>query len=165
LLGRGPQPRECQTISRQIAALPYRTEGTAIDAPVRVLLVTSRENKRWVIPKGNPTPGMAPHVAAAQEAEEEAGVSGVICPTALGSYRYRKKRGNGASLMMDVDVFPLAVNREYPAWKEQGQRERRWFTLPKPPTQSTKPICATLSARLAAPSSTPRHAVPACSTS
>jgi uncharacterized protein Yka (UPF0111/DUF47 family)/8-oxo-dGTP pyrophosphatase MutT (NUDIX family) len=131
LLGRGPQPRECQTISRQIAALPYRTEGTAIDAPVRVLLVTSRENKRWVIPKGNPTPGMAPHVAAAQEAEEEAGVSGVICPTALGSYRYRKKRGNGASLMMDVDVFPLAVNREYPAWKEQGQRERRWFTLPE----------------------------------
>jgi uncharacterized protein Yka (UPF0111/DUF47 family)/ADP-ribose pyrophosphatase YjhB (NUDIX family) len=109
--------------------LPYRTEGTAIDAPVRILLVTSRENKRWVIPKGNPAPGMPPHAAAALEAEEEAGVQGMVCPTPLGSYRYRKRRANGASLMLDVDVFPLAVNRELPSWKEQSQRERRWFTL------------------------------------
>jgi hypothetical protein len=28
--------------------LPYCTDGTAVDAPVRVLLVTSREIKRWV---------------------------------------------------------------------------------------------------------------------
>ena len=116
------------TIS-QIAALPYRAESTAIDAPVRVLLVTSRENKRWVIPKGNLPTGMAPHNAAAREAEEEAGVRGLVCPTPLGSYRYRKKRGNGASLMFDVDVFPLAVSRELAEWKEQGERERRWFSL------------------------------------
>lgn len=114
---------------RQIAALPYRTEGTAIDAPVRILLVTSRGTGRWVIPKGNVSPGMAPHSAAAEEAEEEAGVSGPVCPTPLGSYRYRKRRANGASLMVDVDVFPLAVTREHDSWKEQSQRERRWFTL------------------------------------
>jgi uncharacterized protein Yka (UPF0111/DUF47 family)/8-oxo-dGTP pyrophosphatase MutT (NUDIX family) len=96
---------------------------------VRILLVTSRENKRWVIPKGNPPAGMSPHGAAALEAEEEAGVAGLVCPTPLGSYRYRKKRGNGASLMVDVDVFPLSVSREYPSWKEQSQRERRWFSL------------------------------------
>ncbi|MEN3749398.1 DUF47 family protein [Sphingomonas sp. HF-S3] len=114
---------------RQIAALPYRTDGTAIDAPVRVLLVTSRESKRWVIPKGNPMSGLSPHAAAAVEAEEEAGVEGLVCPTPIGSYRYRKRRNNGASLMVDVDVFPLAVNREFPAWKEQSERERRWFPL------------------------------------
>ena len=96
---------------------------------MRVLLVTSRENKRWVIPKGNPTPGLMPHASAAMEAEEEAGVRGLVCPMPLGSYRYRKKRRNGASLMIDVDVFPLAVNHELPAWKEQAQRERRWFSL------------------------------------
>lgn len=118
-------------VIRQIAALPYRTDGGAIDAPVRVLLVTSRETKRWVIPKGNPTPGMVSHTAAAQEAEEEAGVVGLICPIPLGSYRYRKKRGNGASLMVDVDVYPLSVNRELDAWKEQSERERRWFSLPE----------------------------------
>jgi predicted phosphate transport protein (TIGR00153 family) len=114
---------------RQIAALPYRTEGNAIDAPVRILLVTSRGTGRWVIPKGNVPAGTAPHSAAALEAAEEAGVSGAVCPTPLGSYRYRKRRNNGASLMVDVDVFPLAVTREHDSWKEQDERERRWFTL------------------------------------
>ncbi|TGX56361.1 DUF47 family protein [Sphingomonas gei] len=94
-----------------------------------MLLITSRGTGRWVIPKGNPMSGMAPHAAAAQEAEEEAGVLGPVCPTPLGSYRYRKRRGSGASLMMDVDVFPLAVLRELPDWKEKRERERRWFTL------------------------------------
>ena len=117
------------SLIRQIAALPYRTEGIAAESSVRILLVTSRETKRWVIPKGNPMSGLGPHAAALQEAEEEAGVSGPVCPTPLGSYRYRKKRGSGASLMIDVDVFPLAVTREFPQWKEQHQRERRWFTL------------------------------------
>lgn len=93
------------------------------------MLVTSRGTGRWVIPKGNTPTGMLPHSAAALEAIEEAGVEGSICPTPLGSYRYRKRRSNGASLMLDVDVFPLAVTRELDHWKEQGERERRWFTL------------------------------------
>lgn len=114
---------------RQIAALPYRTDDSAADTSVRILLVTSRGTGRWVIPKGNAMSGVAPHLAASQEAEEEAGVQGPVCPTPLGSYRYRKRRGSGASLMMDVDVFPLAVTRELDSWKEQSQRERRWFTL------------------------------------
>ena len=109
--------------------MPYRNEGSGIDAPVQVLLVTSRETKRWVIPKGNQIAALAPHVAAAQEAEEEAGVLGAVCPTPIGSYRYRKRRRNGASLWIDVDVFPFAVTQELDEWKERGQRERRWFSL------------------------------------
>ncbi|WP_253201529.1 DUF47 family protein [Sphingomonas quercus] len=109
--------------------MPYRFEGAISDSPIQVLLITSRESGRWVIPKGNPLPGLAAHNAAAVEAEEEAGVQGLVCPTPLGSYRYRKRRKNGASLMIDVDVFPLAVHRELPSWKEQGQRKRRWVAL------------------------------------
>jgi predicted phosphate transport protein (TIGR00153 family) len=109
--------------------LPYRAESDALDAPVRILLITSRETRRWVIPKGNTPSGMMSHRAAAMEAEEEAGVLGAVCPTPLGSYRYRKRRGNGASLMVDVEVFPLAVSRELPHWKESRERERRWFGL------------------------------------
>lgn len=109
--------------------MPYRAEGNAIDAPVKVLLVTSRDSGRWVIPKGNPAAGVSSHAAASLEAEEEAGVLGLVCPTPLGSYRYRKRRRNGASLMVDVDVFPLAVSNELDAWKEQSERERRWFGL------------------------------------
>jgi 8-oxo-dGTP pyrophosphatase MutT (NUDIX family) len=114
---------------RQIAALPYRSAGDEADAPVSILLVTSRETKRWVIPKGNPMSGLLPHAAAAVEAEEEAGVRGAICQTPLGSYRYRKRRKNGTSLMLDVDVFPLAVTQELESWKEKDERERRWFAV------------------------------------
>jgi len=109
--------------------LPYRNVGRGLNAPVQVLLVTSRESRRWVIPKGNFANTASPHLAAAREAEEEAGVIGVVCPTALGTYRYRKRKGSGASLMADVEVFPLAVNRELPDWKEKKQRDRRWFSL------------------------------------
>jgi predicted phosphate transport protein (TIGR00153 family) len=109
--------------------LPYRTEGTALDASVQILLITSRGTGRWVIPKGNVPAGYPPHTAAALEAEEEAGIGGAVCPIPLGSYRYRKRRNNGASLMVDVEVFPLAVTDELANWKEQDQRERRWFSL------------------------------------
>lgn len=96
---------------------------------MQILLVTSRESGRWVIPKGNFGNSISPHSAAAQEAEEEAGVRGAVCPTPLGTYRYRKRKGSGASLMADVEVFPLSVSEELSDWKEKKQRERRWFSL------------------------------------
>lgn len=113
---------------RQVAALPYRTAGGALDAPVTILLVTSLETRRWVLPKGNMVTGLSDHASAAHEAEEEAGVLGAACPTSIGRYRYRKKRRNGASLMVDVAVFPIAVTDELDEWKEQEWRERRWFS-------------------------------------
>ena len=103
-------------------------DGPAADAPVRIMLVTSRNSRRWVVPKGN-LRSSTPHLAAAGEAEEEAGVRGAVCPVPLGSYRYRKRLDNGASVMVDVDVFPLAVTSELESWKEQKERERRWFSL------------------------------------
>lgn len=114
---------------RQIAVLPYRTLGPAVDAPIQILLITSRETRRWVIPKGGLMKGLPPHSAAAVEAEEEAGVLGAVCPTPIGSYRYRKRRRSGASVWADVDVFPFAVTEELDTWDEQHQRERMWFSL------------------------------------
>ena len=96
---------------------------------MQVLLVTSRETGRWVVPKGNFGNSVSPHAAAAKEAEEEAGVRGAVCPTPLGTYRYRKRKGSGASLMADVEVFPLAVSEELKDWKEKKERNRRWFSL------------------------------------
>ena len=113
----------------QIAVLPYRVESPAVDTPVQILLITSRGTGRWVIPKGRPIPKLPPHASAAVEAEEEAGVLGAACPTPLGSYRYRKRQANGASVWTDVEVFPFAVTTELDSWKEQHERERRWFTM------------------------------------
>lgn len=114
---------------QQIAALPYKSSSDALDAPVSVLLVTSMETRRWVLPKGNLVKGLSAHASAAQEAEEEGGVLGAACPISIGSYRYRKRRNDGASVMVDVEVFPIAVTDELDEWKEQDRRERRWFSL------------------------------------
>ena len=114
---------------RQIAVLPYRFGGPDKDGPTEILLIPSRGTGRWVIPKGNPLTGMDRHASAAVEAEEEAGVIGAVCPTSIGSYEYRKRRANGAAIMYNVEVFPLAVTRELDEWKEIDERERRWFTL------------------------------------
>ena len=73
----------------QVAALPL-TIGD--DGVMRVLLLTSRETKRWVIPKGWPMKGRKPYEAAAQEALEEAGVIGQAKKKPIGSYIYFKRR-------------------------------------------------------------------------
>src|SRR3546814_7380580 len=57
---------------RQVAALPYQIDAAG---HARVMLITSRESRRWVVPKGNPVKGIALHEAAAHEAFEEAGVT------------------------------------------------------------------------------------------
>jgi len=107
--------------------LPYRIDGSAKDA-VSILLVTSRDTGRWVLPKGNLMFGLAPHRVAAREAEEEAGVCGTIARKRLGRFPYRKWRTARRFDMAKVDVFALKVSKELDRWKEQGQRERRWFT-------------------------------------
>ena len=67
----------------QVAALPVRRKG---DGDIEVLLITSRKTNRWIIPKGWPMKGKKRHEAAAQEALEEAGISGHVHKKPLGSY-------------------------------------------------------------------------------
>jgi 8-oxo-dGTP pyrophosphatase MutT (NUDIX family) len=108
----------------QYAALPFRLK------PHReVMLVSSRETKRWVLPKGWPMKGRKPHAAAAQEALEEAGVVGKVEKTPLGSYHYVKKMRNGAAILCRVDVYPLEVQRQRKNWREREERITRWFPV------------------------------------
>lgn len=109
---------------RQVAALPWRGEGEAL----RILLVSSRETRRWVIPKGWPMKGKTDFAAAAQEAYEEAGLDGVIAQQAIGEYEYLKRLKSGAARLVKVDVYPLRVAREHLNWPEKGQRTLRWMT-------------------------------------
>ncbi|WP_395444259.1 NUDIX hydrolase [Caulobacter sp. UC70_42] len=109
---------------RQVAALPWRGEGEAL----RVLLVSSRETRRWVIPKGWPMKDKADAAAAAQEAYEEAGVVGVIAEQPIGEYEYLKKLKSGAARLVKVDVYPLEVTTELQSWPEKGQRTLDWMT-------------------------------------
>ena len=93
--------------------------------------MTSRETKRWVIPKGWPIRGAKPHASAAREALEEAGVVGRTDADAIGTYHYDKRLKNGANARCKVKVFPLEVKSQRKHWREKGDRRARWFELRK----------------------------------
>ena len=110
--------------ARQVAALPVRRDA---NGNLRVLLVTSRETKRWVVPKGWPVDGLDPWEAAAREAMEEAGAEGPVTEAPLGTYGYGKRLDDGEVLPCVVTLYPLRVKRMHDRWKERRERERRWF--------------------------------------
>ena len=107
----------------QIAALPWRRRGGVVE----ILLVTSRETKRWVIAKGNPMVDLSDPLAAAQEAYEEAGVQGDIARQPFGAYPYDKRMKDGRMLPCMVDVYPLEVLIQLGSWPEAEQRVRQWM--------------------------------------
>ena len=114
----GREPR------RQVAALPFRRTE---DGRFLIFLITSRESRRWVIPKGWPMKGRKPFEAAAREAYEEAGLVGNIGKRPLGFYLYEKQLKNRDSVLCQVRVFPLEVRKQLKNWPEQDQREGKWF--------------------------------------
>ena len=109
--------------------MAYRRVGKKPSAPIEIILVTSRQTRRWIIPKGNIDHGMSPHAAAAQEAEEEAGVRGDIGRDPMGSFTYEKAIVSGICVTAKVVVFPLAVTEVMDDWKESKWRRRRWFAV------------------------------------
>lgn len=108
----------------QYAALPYRID----DGHPMVLLVTSRETKRWILPKGQPERKLAPHQVAEQEAYEEAGLIGTVFKTPFATFDSIKRLKNGKELPCEVRVFLFEVNHELGAWPEQNERDRRWMS-------------------------------------
>jgi 8-oxo-dGTP pyrophosphatase MutT (NUDIX family) len=106
----------------QYGALPWRHSGAGIE----VLLISSRETKRWVIPKGWPIGNLAPYDSAAREAFEEAGIGGQVGRKAIGRYEYDKRLKDGKLRGLIVEVYLLEVMVQYPEWPEQGQRTLLW---------------------------------------
>lgn len=117
---------------KQVAALPVRRDKSGA---LRIMLVTSRETRRYVIPKGWPWPGVKDHKAAAEEAREEAGILGKIGKKAVGSYTYDKRRSNG-SVPVKVTVYLLEVQEELEEWPEVGERQRKWLS----PTRAAESV-------------------------
>ncbi len=110
-------------VSQQYAALPWR------QAPgLEILLITSRETRRWVIPKGWPMSGKSAAESAAQEAYEEAGIRGEMTAQAMGHYSYRKRLRGGGRKRFRVDVFAMEVTEVLDLWPEAHERARQWLS-------------------------------------
>ncbi len=120
----------------QYGALPFRWSR---DGSLKVMLVTTRGRKRWMIPKGWPISGLAPHESAAREAFEEAGLVGFVHPEAVGSFDYVKRLSLGREARCIITVFPLEVDHQREHWLEKGERETKWFSIKKAASQVTEP--------------------------
>jgi 8-oxo-dGTP pyrophosphatase MutT (NUDIX family) len=112
-----------EVVRVQYGALPWRVH----EGELQFLLVTTLNSKRWIIPKGWASPGLAPSGCAASEALEEAGVEGRISSRALGSFQYFKRLKNGETTPLRVQVFALEVSQQRQGWAEMHLRETRWF--------------------------------------
>jgi 8-oxo-dGTP pyrophosphatase MutT (NUDIX family) len=110
---------------RQYAAICYRITA---ERGVEVLLVTTRETRRWTIPKGWPIKGCSGHEVAKIEAWEEGGVKGKIKKRSCGYYSYLKKLDIDTTALTLVQVYPLAVQKVFDKFPECKQRQLRWIT-------------------------------------
>jgi 8-oxo-dGTP pyrophosphatase MutT (NUDIX family) len=130
----------------QYGALPYR-----LSAGLRpqFMLITSRETRRWVIPKGWPKKGKSPRYSAAREAFEEAGVVGAVAKRAAGSFSYEKRMKNGGVVVCEVRVFPLQVRRQNKQWPEKQERVVKWLSASQAAEKVKDPILSDIIRRLA----------------
>ncbi|MGK6314009.1 NUDIX hydrolase [Neorhizobium sp. DT-125] len=111
---------------QQYAALCYRIKKK--QGQIEVLLATSRDTGRWVIPKGWPMAGKKAHQVAEREAFEEVGVKGKVEKEPLGYYHYRKTLDNGLKIPVRVQVHALEVDECLKSFPEKGSRTLEWVS-------------------------------------
>jgi len=128
-----------KAVRRQVAALPWRVTDR-----LEIMLVSSRETRRWIIPKGWPMAGRSLSAAAAVEALEEAGLLGVIDEASFGRFSYDKRLSQGKTALCEVDVFPLRVIRQRADWLEKNQRETCWMSAETAAERASDPALAAL---------------------
>jgi 8-oxo-dGTP pyrophosphatase MutT (NUDIX family) len=108
----------------QFAALPWRLSESGTR---QVMLLTSRETRRWVIPKGWPMKKRKPPEVASQEAYEEAGLIGhIVDKRPVGTFHYAKRLAK-REVLCRVRVFLFRVEQQLDDWPEKSRRETKWF--------------------------------------
>ncbi len=127
-------------VRTQFGALCWRIKN----GEPQFLLVTSRRQKRWIIPKGWPVDKATPSEAALTEAQEEAGVDGKVKPVCLGIYSYSKELDEDVALPCVVAVFPVRVKKLLSDYPEKSERRRKWFSRKKAAKRISDPELASL---------------------
>ena len=105
-------------IPQQAGAIPWRWGSSGIE----VLLITSSQGSRWIVPKGWIEEGCTSKETARQETYEEAGVEGILSVAPIGSLDF--KRGDR---VLRVELFTLEVTDVYAHWPEDYRRQRVWL--------------------------------------
>lgn len=128
--------------AQQYGALCFRDKREA--SGIEILLTTSRDSGRWIIPKGWPIKGKKPIEAAATEAWEEAGIRGEVKKRPVGRFTYLKALEGRELVPCLVDVFQLRVTEEKEDFKEKGQRILEWVSPEEAARRVSEPELKTL---------------------
>jgi 8-oxo-dGTP pyrophosphatase MutT (NUDIX family) len=135
----------------QVAALPWRRSGMGVE----IMLITSRDTGRWVLPKGWPEGQEDLCDAAGREAAEEAGLSGTVSRLEIGRYYYGKRQPSGLESRCEVLVFPMEIDHVAKNWPEKTERKRQWFSPQAAAAQVKEPDLAELIAAFSVEAATP----------
>lgn len=97
----------------------------------KVVLITARGSKRWIIPKGSIDWELSAQESAAKEALEEAGIKGEVFPDEIGTYTYEKMGGR-----YKVRLYYMEVSKLRDKWDEDDFRKRKLVS----PKQAVKKV-------------------------
>jgi len=112
---------------RQVAALCWRKHKGRKE----VLLITSRDTGRWVVPKGWPIEGLTAAQSALQEAWEEAGVRADADKARfIGRFVYHKGLRDGRTLPVEAELYKVRLRDDEmrDRFPEARERRRLWVT-------------------------------------
>ncbi|CAH0339645.1 hypothetical protein RHI9324_01296 [Rhizobium sp. CECT 9324] len=124
-------------LRQQFAAICYRLRKKNGD--LEVLLMTSRDTGRWVIPKGWPMEGKKAHAVAEREAYEEAGVKGKASKEPIGFFTYNKRMDGGLKILCRVQVHALEVKDMLDDFPEKGMRRMEWVNCQEAASRVQEP--------------------------
>lgn len=103
-------------VQKQYGVLPYFQQSRKII----IILITSRNSKQWIVPKGNRVPNKSKRESALLEAYEEAGLIGRIDEN-LKFRIFIMSHGK----KVDLTLYPMRVNKRLiKKWPESQQRKR-----------------------------------------
>ena len=119
----------------QYGVLPWRRTADGVE----ILLVTTRNTRRWIVPKGWPQDGCTPQQSAAVEAYEEAGVKGAVSEEAIGVFNHKKQMKSGDVVTCRIRVYAMEVNKIAADWPEKSEREAKWCLVAEAQTLVSDP--------------------------
>ncbi|MBT3632131.1 MAG: NUDIX hydrolase [Candidatus Marinimicrobia bacterium] len=118
-------------MSSKIKLKYFKQSGVIPVYKGKVVVITARGSKRWIIPKGSIDWELSAQESAGKEALEEAGIKGEVLPDEIGTYTYEKLGGS-----YKVRLYYMEVTKLKEKWDEKHFRKRKLLT----PKQAIKKV-------------------------
>jgi 8-oxo-dGTP pyrophosphatase MutT (NUDIX family) len=111
------------------------------DHSIHYLLVTTKNDDKWIFPKGKVKFYESQRRAAQREVGEEAGIkTDVNFKLKRNPFLHQKSTGE----KQFIDLYAMKYIKEKNYWKERNDRRRKWMTFPEASSVLTSELRAAL---------------------